>query len=178
MVFQVKSRIIFPFQAKKLSKTFEYSIIKNIKKCDGWLYLIYVFPPVFVISSFNFRLCVFNFVPDTLECVNARFNFDFGRSTLKDCHSVSCFVTCFRQVQFKCVGHSSWARDSKNNIVYWHSFSSKLQSNSSPRCKGQITLDEFEWQNTEFVWRNDEFDPTFLTRLATQTNLSDDIDEF
>ena len=61
----------------------------------------------------------------------------------------------------------------QNNFVYWHSFSSKFQSNSSPRCRSPITLDEFEWQNTEFVRRNDEFDPTFLTRLATQTNFSD-----
>ena len=132
-----------------------------------------VFPPIFVISSFNFRKCVFNFVPDTLECVNAHFNFVFGRSILKHCHSISCFVTRFRQLQFKFVGHSSWARDSKNNFVYWHSFSSKFQSNSSPRCKGPITLDEFEWQNNEFVRKNDKFDPTFLTRLATLTNFSD-----
>ena len=92
-----------------------------------------------------YRKCVFNFVPDTsLECANARFNFVFGRSILKHCHSISCFVTRFRQLQFKFVGHSSWARDSKNNFVYWHSFSTKFQSNSSPRCKGPITLDEFE----------------------------------
>ena len=82
-----------------------------------------------------------------------------------------CFVTRFRQLRFKFVGHSSWAQDS--NFVYWHSFSSKFQSSSSPRRKGPITLDEFEWQNTEFIRRNDEFDPAFLNRLATQTNFSD-----
>ena len=124
-------------------------------------------------SSFKFRKYVFNFVPDTLECANARFNFVFGRSIMKHCYSISYFVTRFRQLQFKFVGHSIWARDSKNNFVYWHSFLSYFQSNSSPRCKGPITLDEFEWQNTEFVRRNDEFDPTFLTRLATQTNFSE-----
>ena len=42
-------------------------------------------------------------------------------------------------------------------------------------CWGPITLDEFEWQNAEFVRRNYEFDPTFLTRLATQTNFSDNL---
>ena len=99
--------------------------------------------------------------------------FLFGRSILKHCHSISCFVTRFRQLEFKLIGNISWARDSKNNFVYCHSFSSKFQSNSSPRCKGSITLDEFEWQNNEFVRKNDEFDPTFLTRLATQTNFSD-----
>ena len=88
-------------------------------------------------------------------------------------HSISCIVTHFCQLQFKFVGHSSWARDSKNNFVYRHSFSSKFQSNSSPRCRGPITLDEFEWQNIDIVRRNDGFDPTFLTRLATQTNFSD-----
>ena len=56
----------------------------------------------------------------------------------------SCFVTRFRQLQFKFVGLSRWARDSNDNFVYWHSFSSKFQSNLSPRCKGPITLDEFE----------------------------------
>ena len=50
--------------------------------------------------------CVFNFVPDTLEYANTRFNFVFGRSILKHSHSVSCFVTRFRQLQFKFVGHS------------------------------------------------------------------------
>ena len=47
-----------------------------------------------------FRKCAFNFVPDTLECANARFNFVSGRSILKHCHSISCFVTHFRQLQF------------------------------------------------------------------------------
>ena len=79
-------------------------------------------------------------------------------------------VTRFRQLQFKFVSHSSWARDGKNNFVYWHSFSSKFQSNSSPRRKGPITLDEFEWQNNEFVRKNDEFDPTFLTRFNSDTD--------
>ena len=131
-------------------------------------------PPISVTSSFNFRKCVFNFVPDPLECANARFNFVFGRSILKHCHSISCFVTRFRQLLFQFVGHSSWARDSKGNFVYWHSFSSKFQSKSSPRCQGPITPDEFEWQNNEFVWKNDEFDPCIrITRLATGTNFSD-----
>ena len=130
------------------------------------------FPAHFRHLFIKFRKCVFNFVPDTQDCANARFNIVFGWSILKHCHSISCFVTRFHQLQFKYVGHSSWARDSKNNFFYWHSFSSKFQSNSSPRYKGPITLDEFEWQNNEFVRKNDEFDPTFLTRLATQTNFS------
>ena len=109
----------------------------------------------------------------TLKCANAHFNFVFGRSILKHCHSISCIVTRFRQLQFKFVGHSCWAQDRKNNFVYWHSFLSKFQSNSSPKRKGPITLDEFEWENNEYVRKNDEFDPTFLTRLATQTNFSD-----
>ena len=62
--------------------------------------------------SFQFRLWSINF--ETLS-------FNFG------------FVTRFRQLQFKFVGHSSWARDNKINFVYWHSFSSKFHSNSSPR---------------------------------------------
>ena len=61
---------------------------------------------------------------------------------------------------------SSWARDSKSNFVYWHSFSWKFQSKSSPRCKGPITPDEFEWQNNEFVWKNDEFDPCICNSLS------------
>ena len=73
------------------------------------------------------------------------------------------FVTCNSTSSVTVAEHET----SKNNFVYWHSFSSKFQSNSSPRCKGPITLDEFEWQNTEFVRRNDEFDPTFLTCLVT-----------
>ena len=123
-----------------------------------------VFPPIFVTSLFNFRKCVFNFVPDTPECANARFNFVFGRSILKHCHSISCLVTRFRHLQFKFVSHSSWARESKSNFVY--SFSSKFQSKSSPRCKGPITLDEFECQNNEFVWKNDEFDPCIRNSLS------------
>ena len=125
----------------------------------------------FVISSFNFRKCVFNFVPDPLECANARFNFVFGRSIFKHCHSISCFVSRFRQLLFRFVGHSSWARDSKIKFVYWHSFSSKFQSKSSPRCKSPITPDEFEWQNNDFVWKYDEFDPCIR-------NLLSDRDEF
>ena len=80
--------------------------------------------------------------------------------------SILCFVTRFRQLQFKFVCHSSWARDSKSNFVYWHSFSSKFQSKTSPRCKGPITLDELEWQNTEFAWKNDEFDPCIRNSLC------------
>ena len=67
-------------------------------------------------------------------------------------------------------------------ISYWHSFSSKFQSKSSPRCKGSITLDEFEWQNNEFVWKNDEFDPSIPNSLSDRdefqwqlTNLDADI---
>ena len=79
------------------------------------------------------------------------------------------FVNCNSNSSVTVAEHET----AKNNFVYCHSFSSKFQSNSSPRCKGPITLDELEWQNTEFVRRNYEFDPTFLTRLATQTNFSD-----
>ena len=104
---------------------------------------------------------------------NARFNFVFGRSILKHCHTISCFVTHFVNCNWNSSVTVAEHETAKNNFVYRHSFSSKFQSNSSPRCRGPITLDEFEWQNTEFVWRNDEFDPTFLTRLATQTNFSD-----
>ena len=93
------------------------------------------------------------------EC-SFQFEFVFGRSILKHCYSISCFVTRFRQLLFKFVGHSSWARDSKSNFVYWHSFSSKFQSKSSPRCKGPITPDEYEWQN------NEEFDPCIRNSLS------------
>ena len=92
--------------------------------------------------------------------------FVFGRSILKHCHWILCFVTRFRQLLFIFVGHSSWTRDSKSNFVYWHSFSSKFQSKSSPRCKGPITPDEFEWQNIEFVWKNDEFDHCIRNSLS------------
>ena len=52
---------------------------------------------------------LFSISSRTLEIkyANARFNFDFGRSILKHCHSVSCFVTPFRHLQFKFVGHST-----------------------------------------------------------------------
>ena len=111
---------------------------------DSYLYII-VHIVLSANSLLNFRKCVFYFVPDPLECANARFNFVFGRSILKHCHSISCFVTRFRQLLFKFVGQSSYkARDSKINFVYWHSFSSKIQSKSSPKCKGPITPDEFE----------------------------------
>ena len=40
---------------------------------------LYIHVKYFVISSFNFRKCVFNFVPDHLKCANARFNFVFDR---------------------------------------------------------------------------------------------------
>ena len=74
---------------------------------------------------------------DILECANDRFNFVFGRSLLKHCHSILCFLTRFRQLQWNFVGHNRWARDSKINFVYWHSFSSlKFHSKSSPRYKG------------------------------------------
>ena len=66
--------------------------------------------------------------------------------------------------------YSSWARDSKSNFVYRQSFSSKFQSNSSPRCKGPITLDEAEWQNNEFVRKNDEFDPIFIPNSLSDTD--------
>ena len=113
--------------------------------------------------TFLFCLWSINFETMSFNCNSLSFN----------CHSISCFVTRFRQLEFKFSGNINWARDNKNNFVYCHSFSSKFQSNSSPRCKGSITLDEFEWQNNEFVRKNDVFDPTFLTRLATQTNFSD-----
>ena len=67
----------------------------------------YICFPAHFRPLFKFRKCTFNFVPDTLECANARFNFVFGQSILKHCHSISCFVTRFRQLQFKFVGHSS-----------------------------------------------------------------------
>ena len=73
----------------------------------------------------------------------------------------------FTERQFKFVGHSSWARDSKSNFVYWHSFSSKFQSKSSPRFKGPIALDEFEWQNNDFFFcKNDECDPCIRNSLS------------
>ena len=50
-------------------------------------------------------------------------------------------------------------------------FSSKFHSNSSPRCKGPITLDEFEWQNNEFVWENDEFDSSISCLLSGRDEL-------
>ena len=74
----------------------------------------------------------------------------------------------FVNMLFKFVGHSSWARDSKSNFVYWYSFSSKFQSKSSPRCKGPITPDEYEWQNNEFVWKNYEFDPCIRNSLSNR----------
>ena len=58
-------------------------------------------------------------------------------------------------------------------IVLYVTFGVWCISNSSPRCKRPITLDEFEWKNNEFVRNIYKFDPTFLTHLATQTNFSD-----
>ena len=125
------------------------------------------FPRTFSSSLHSILENVFSISSRTLWNVRMLVSISsFGRSILKHCYSISCFVTHFRQLQFKFVGHSSWARDSKNNFVYSHSFSSKFQSNSSPRCKGQITLDEFEWQNNEFVqkeWRIWSYIPNSLS---------------
>ena len=92
---------------------------------------------------------------------NARFNLVFGRSILNHCHSISCFVTRFRQLQFKFVRHSSWARDIKINFVYWHSFSSNFNQNRLPDVKAApITIAVFEWQNNEICLKNYELDPS------------------
>ena len=76
----------------------------------------------------------FQFRPGHSGMCECSFQFRLCRSILKHRHSISCFVTHFRQLQFK---HET----AKNNFVYRHSFSSKFQSNSSPRCRGPITLD-------------------------------------
>ena len=125
-------------------------------------------------SSFNFRKMCLQFRPGHSGMCECSFQFRLWSIKFETlsfnfvlCHPFSSTAIQIRRSQY------SWAQDSKNNFVYWHSFSSKFQSNSSPRRKGPITLDEFEWQNNEFVRKNDEFDPTFLTRLASQTKFSD-----
>ena len=113
----------------------------------------------------------FQFRPGHSGMCDCSFNFVFGRSILKHCHSISCFVIRFRQLQFKFVGHSSWARDSKSNFVYWHSFSSKFQSKSSPRCKGP--------NNTWRIWMTkimNLFERMTNSILAFVTRFSDSMD--
>ena len=112
------------------------------------------------------KQCAFNFVPDILESANARFKFVCGRSILKHRHSISCFVTHFRQLQSNSsvtvAEHETANSISSIGIHFRQSFT----QNRLPDIKAHITIDEFEWQNSEVVWQNDEFDPSIPYSLS------------
>ena len=116
----------------------------------------------------------FQFRPGPSGMCECSFQFRLWSINLKHCRSIPCFVTHFRQLQFKFVGHSSWARDSNNNFVYRHSFSSKFQSKSSPRCRGPIWMTEYwicskEWR----IWSYIPYSPSDTDEFQWQlTNLN------
>ena len=133
------------------------------------------FPTHFRHLFIQLKKSVFNFFPDTLEFANAHFNFVFGRSVLTHCHSISCFVTIF----INCNSNSSVTvaehKTAKSFSSIGIHFRQCFTQNNLP-YKAHITLDEFEWQNNEFVWKNYNLILAFLTRLAAET-ISVTIDE-
>ena len=80
--------------------------------------------------QFKKKRC-FNFDPDTLECANARFDVVFGQSILKHCHTISCFVTRFRQLQFKFVCHSA-EHETAKSIIFQSFTQNRLQDYNGP----------------------------------------------
>ena len=93
------------------------SVTLSQKKVDfllslrvSWIMFEYRFSRPFSSSLHSIlEKCVFNFVPDTqsgmCEC-SLQFRLWSINIILKHCHSISCFVTRFRQLLFKVVGHS------------------------------------------------------------------------
>ena len=93
------------------------------------------FPAHFRHLSFKFRKCVFDFAPATLW--NVRLLIRLWSINSKHCHLILCFVIRFSQLQFKFVGHSSWARDSKSNSSIGVHFRQNLNQNRLPDVKAQ-----------------------------------------
>ena len=67
----------------------------------------------------------------------------------------------------------SWAPDSKSSSSIGTHFRQSFTQIRLRDIKAHITLDEFEWQNNEFVWKITNLILAFLSRLAAETNSSD-----